>query len=258
MRPRDAISALMLAAATAAMPLPAFAATAGDAADATASAPAGTAKHAGKPRARAAVPAANFLVEWRIQPVAAASPRGDVVITSSSATTAGASGCGPGAVVVGTAPVVAPQALRVANGREGEMRFDNSTTRTVYDMSYAATSSSQSSTDAGQAASGVAGAGASKSRSRSSDRGASGREVVVHRVEGMRVTPHWMRGDTLEVDIQLTHGAPTAGSGMTGADASATREFSFASTVQLSFDEWQTVASVGDGGEELQVRVTWQ
>jgi hypothetical protein len=125
-------------------------------------------------------------------------------------------------------------------------------------MSYAATSSSQSSTDVGQAASGVAANGASKSRSRSSDRGASGHEVVVHRVEGMRVTPHWMRGDTLEVDIQLTHGAPTSGSGMTGADASATREFSFASTIQLSFDEWQTVASVGDGGEELQVRVTWQ
>jgi hypothetical protein len=32
----------------------------------------------------------------------------------------------------------------------------------------------------------------------------------------------------------------------------------FHSTVQASFDEWLTVASVGDGGDELQIRVTWR
>ncbi len=206
---------------------------------------------------RAAVPAANFLVEWRIQPVDAGSSRGDVVVSSNQAAT-GASGYGAGAVTVGTARAAAPQGLRVANGREGEMRFDQSTTRTVYDMSYASNSSTDATTDAAPAASGVAGTGASKSRSRSRERGVEGHEVVVHRVDGLRVTPHWTRGDTLELDFQLTHGAPTPGSGMTGADASATREFNVTSTVQLSFDEWQSVATVGDGAEELQLRVTWR
>lgn len=221
--------------------------------DAAASAPP---RHAAT-HPRAAVPAANFLVEWRIQPVGAgaASSRGDVVITSNGAATGGATGYGPGAVVVGTARVAAPQALRVSNGREGQLRFDDSTTRTVYDMSYASTSSSDSSTDA---ASGATTGGASRARSRSRDRGVTAHEVVVHRVDGLRVTPHWTRGDTLALDIQLTHGGPAAGPGTSGADAGATREFDFTSTVQVSFDEWQAVANVGDGGEELQVRVTWR
>ena len=228
----------------------------------TASAPA-TATKAAKPRKapRAPVPAANFLVEWRIQPVGAGSSQGDVVISSNSAAIGGASGYGAGAVVVGTVRAAAPQGLRVANGHEGEMRFDQSTTRTVYDMSYKASASAESSTDATAAASGVAGNGASRARSRSREQGAEGHEVVVHRVDGMRVTPHWTQGDTLELDIQLTHGAPTAGSGMTGADGSATREFSVTSTVQVSFDEWQSVATVGtsdQGGDELQVRVSWR
>jgi len=47
-------------------------------------------------------------------------------------------------------------------------------------------------------------------------------------------------------------------SGMSGADSRASRGFDFHSTVQLSFDEWQGVASVGDGDEELQVRVSWR
>jgi hypothetical protein len=231
-------------------------AVAAESVDVASSAPARSGKAHKAPRA--AVPAANFLVEWRIQPVAAAASRGDVVISSNSAATGGASGYGAGAVVVGTARAAAPQSLRVANGREGEMRFDQSTTRMVYDMSYSAASSSTSSTDAASAASGASGGGASRARSKSRDRGVEGHEVVVHRVDGMRVTPHWTQGDTLELDIQLTHGAPTAGSGATGADAGATREFSFTSAVQLSFDEWQSVATVGDGGEELQVRVTWR
>ena len=52
--------------------------------------------------ARARVPAANFLVEWRLQPAdARPAAHGDVVITSGSAAT-GTSGFGPGAVVVST------------------------------------------------------------------------------------------------------------------------------------------------------------
>jgi hypothetical protein len=250
MTARRAVIVFVFVSATA---LPAFAAAVESVAI-TASAPA----KRPAPARRADVPAANFLVEWRIQPVGAGVSRGDVVISSSNATTGGTSGYGTGAVVVGTARSAAPQGLRVANGRDGEMRFDQSTTRTVYDMSYAATSSSQAGTDASPAASGIAGTGASASRSRSRERGVEGHEIVVHRVDGMRVTPHWLRGDTLELDIQLTHGAPTPSSGMTGADAGATREFNFTSTVQLSFDEWQSVATVGDGGEELQVRVTWR
>jgi hypothetical protein len=30
------------------------------------------------------------------------------------------------------------------------------------------------------------------------------------------------------------------------------------STVQASFDEWLTVANVGDDGDELQIRVSWR
>ena len=64
------------------------------------------------------------------RPTRGPQPHGDVVITSGSAAT-GTSGFGPGAVVVGTARP-APQALRVANGKEGAITFDRSETRTVY------------------------------------------------------------------------------------------------------------------------------
>ena len=134
---------------------------------ASAAAPA-HARHA----ARAPVPAANFLVEWRVQPAdARPSPRGDVVITSGSAST-GSSGFGTGAVVVGTARPAPPQALRVANGKEGSILFDRSETHTVYDMAWAAQSSASASTDPSAqvvtgAASSATAIGGSRSQSRS-------------------------------------------------------------------------------------------
>jgi hypothetical protein len=216
------------------------------------------------PRVRAAVPAANFLVEWRLQPAAARpSPHGDVVITSGSAAVGGASGFGPGAVVVGTARAVAPQALRVANGKEGAIRFDRSETHTVYDMAWSASSRASSSTDGSSqvvtgAASSVSAVGGSRSGSRSRESEVQSHEVVVHRVDGLRVTPHWTRGDTLKLDVALTHEAPTPVSRSATADARASRDVDFHSTVQASFDEWLTVASVGDGGDELQIRVMWR
>jgi hypothetical protein len=214
--------------------------------------------------ARTAVPAANFLVEWRLQPAdARPSARGDIVITSGSAAVGGASGFGPGAVVVGTAKVAAPQALRVANGKEGAIQFDRSETHTVYDMAWRASASASASTDGSSqvamgAASSVGSVGASRSGSRSRESEVQSHEVVVHRVDGLRVTPHWTRGDTLELDVALTHEAPTAVSRSATAGARASRDVDFHSTVQASFDEWLTVASVGDGGDELQIRVTWR
>ena len=208
-------------------------------------------------RARASVPAANFVVEWRLQPAdARPAPHGDVVITSGSATT-GTSGFGAGAVVVGTARPAVPQALRVANGREGAIQFDRSETHAVYDMAFAANSSATSSTE-GSAQGADAASGATRSRSRSHEAEVQSHEVVVHRVDGLRVTPHWTHGDTLEIDIALTHAAPASVSRSASPDARAGRDIDFHSTVQASFDEWLTVASVGDGGDELQIRVTWR
>jgi hypothetical protein len=218
------------------------------------------ARHAG---ARAALPAANFLVEWRLQPAdGRPAPRGDVVITSGSAAT-GSSGFGPGAVVVGTARPAAPQALRVANGKEGAIEFDRSETHTVYDMAWTASSSASSSTDAsaqvvGGAASSVSTVGGSRSGARSHEAGVQSHEVIIHRVDGLRVTPHWTRGDTLQLDVALTHAAPAAVSRNASPDARASRDVDFHSTVEASFDEWLTVATVGEGGDELQIRVSWR
>jgi hypothetical protein len=226
--------------------------------------------HAATPASAAAVrrhaaaplPAANFLVEWRLQPVDAAPARGGVVITSNSAAT-GTSGFGPGAVVVGTARPAPPQALRVANGKEGAIQFDRSETHTVWDMTYAASASARSSTDASAqvvsgAASSAARLGGSRARSQSQDSGVQGHEVVVHRIDGLRVTPHWIRGDTLELDVALTHVAPADPARGADAGARASRDIDLHAVVQASFDEWLTLASVGDGGEELQIRVSWR
>ena len=212
---------------------------------------------------RARVPAANFLVEWRLQPAdARPAAHGDVVITSGSAAT-GTSGFGPGAVVVGTAKPAAPQALRVANGKEGAIQFDRSETRTVYDMSWSGSASASASSDGSfqvvaGAASSVSAGGASRSGSQSREAGVQGHEVVIHRVDGLRVTPHWTQGDTLELDVAFTHVAPASVSRNATAGARASRDIDVHSTVQASFDEWLTVASVGDGGDELQIRVTWR
>ena len=214
-------------------------------------------------RAGASVPAANFVVEWRLQPAdARPAPHGDVVITSGSAAT-GTSGFGAGAVVVGTARPAVPQALRVANGKEGAIQFDRSETHTVYDMAFTANASASSSTDGSSqvvagAASGATATGARRSASRSHQAEVQSHEVVVHRVDGLRVTPRWTHGDTLELDVALTHAAPAAVSRNASPDARAGRDIDFHSTVQASFDEWLTVASVGDGGDELQIRVTWR
>ena len=215
-------------------------------------------------RAHAAVPAANFVVEWRLQPAEGRpSPRGDVVITSGSAAVGGASGFGPGAGVVGTARAAVPQSLRVANGKEGAIQFDRSETHTVYDMAWTATSSASSSTDGSSqvvtgAASSATAIGGSRSNSRSRQSEVQSHEVVIHRVDGLRVTPHWTKGDTLEIDVALTHAAPAPVSRSASPDARAGRDIDFHSTVQASFDEWLTVASVGDGGDELQIRVSWR
>ena len=214
-------------------------------------------------RAGASVPAANFLVEWRVQPAdARPSPRGDVVITSGSATT-GTSGFGAGAVVVGTARPAAPQGLRVANGKEGSIQFDRSETHTVYDMAFSSNASASSTTEGSSqggpgAASSAAATGGSRSVSRRRESEVQSHEVVVHRVDGLRVTPHWTHGDTLELDIALTHAAPAPASRGASPDARAGRDIDFHSSVQASFDEWLTVASVGEGGDELQIRVSWR
>jgi len=213
--------------------------------------------------ARAPEPAANFLVEWRVQPSdARPAPRGDVVITSGSATT-GTSGFGPDAVVVGTARPAAPQALRVANGKEGAILFDRSETRTIYDVAWTASASASATTDpSAQVVAGAASSatviGGSRSLALSNASGVQSHEVVVHRVDGLRVTPHWTRGDTLQLDVALTHATPTTGSRGATAAARASQDVDFHSTVEASFDEWLTVATVGDGGDELQIRVTWR
>ena len=225
---------------------------------ASASARAG-ARHA----ARAPVPVANFLVEWRVQPAdARPSSRGDVVITSGSAST-GTSGFGANAVVVGTARPAPPQALRVANGKEGAILFDRSETHTVYDMAWSASASASSTTDPSAqvvtgAASSATAVGGARTQSRSHESEVQSHEVVVHRVDGLRVTPRWTHGDTLELDLALTRSAPTRPSRGVTADARASQDVDFHSTVQASFDEWLTVATVGDGGDELQIRVTWR
>ena len=213
-------------------------------------------------RAGAGLPAANFLVEWRLQPADGRPAGNGWTVTSGSAST-GTSGFGPGAVVVGTARPAVPQALRVANGKEGAIQFDRSETHTVYDMAFSADARASASTDGSSqvvtgAASSATAIGGSRSNSRSHESEVQSHEVVVHRVDGLRVTPRWTRGDTLELDIALTHAAPTAVSRNASPGARAGRDIDFHSTVQASFDEWLTVASVGDGDDELQIRVTWR
>ncbi len=208
----------------------------------------------------APLPAANFVVEWRLQRTQAAPGQG-LTITSGSAAT-GTSGFGPGAVVVGTARPPVPQSLRVANGREASIVFDRSETRQVWDMAFSAEAAASASTDAsGQvvmgAASSVAVGGASRSQSQSRAAAVQGHEVVVHRVDGLRVTPHWTHGDRLLLDVALTRIAPAAPGRDAGAQARASRDLDVRSTVEASFDEWLTLATVGDD-EELQIRVTWR
>ena len=208
-------------------------------APACAASAAGTAASAPRKAAHAAVPAASFLVEWRIQPVNAAPGNGAVVIGTRDAAT-GTSGFGAGATVVGTARQATPQGVRVANGKEASLQFDVARRRTVYDMSWSERSDAEA-----ESASGAA-------RARSQAQGAAGHDVLLHRVDGLRVTPHWTHGDSLALELELTHVR-------SGTDAQADVEaVDFRSTVQLSFDEWQGVARVGDKGDELQVRVSWR
>ena len=229
----------------------------------TASAASGAAPARRAARANANLPAANFLVEWRLQPADARPAAGGGWTVTSGSAANGTSGFGPGAVVVGTAKPAPPQALRVANGKEGSIQFDRSETHTVYDMAYKASSSTSSSTDGSSqvtmgAASSATSIGGSSSNSRSRAAEVQSHEVVVHRVDGLRVTPHWTKGDTLEIDVALTHAAPAPVSRNASPDARAGHDIDFHSTVQASFDEWLTVASVGEGGDELQIRVSWR
>ena len=260
---RIALAAALLVLATTRHGLAAESVAAGFHPAETASAASGASPARRASRASANVPAANFLVEWRLQPAdARPAPGGGYTITSGSAAT-GTSGFGPGALVVGTAKPTPPQALRVANGKEGSIQFDRSETHTVYDMAWTANSSASASSDGTTqvvmgAASSVSTGGGSRSASRSDRSGVQSHEVIVHRVDGLRVTPHWTKGDTLEIDVALTHAAPAPVSRNASPDARAGRDIDFHSTVQASFDEWLTVASVGDGGDELQIRVSWR
>ena len=213
--------------------------------------------------AHASVPAANFLVEWRLQPAdARPSPRGDVVITSGSAAVGGASGFGAGAVVVGTARVAAPQALRVANGKEGAIQFDRSETHTVYDMAWSARTSASSSTEgtsrssrarrpasaraAGRVWSPIARKRSAEPRGRRSPR----RRLASDAALDSRRHARARRG----VDARGAHRR------LAQRDRGCAREprRGFPLDGAASFDEWLTVASVGDGGDELQIRVTWR
>ncbi len=260
---RIALAAALLVLAAARTGLAAESVAAGFHPAEPASAASGAAPARRAARAGTNLPAANFLVEWRLQPAdARPAASGGWTVTSGSAAT-GTSGFGPGALVVGTARPAPPQALRVANGKEGSIQFDRSETRTVYDMAYTAASSTSSATDGSSqvttgAASSATAIGGSRSNSRSRAAEVQSHEVVVHRVDGLRVTPHWTKGDTLEIDVALTHAAPAPVSRNASADARAGRDIDFHSTVQASFDEWLTVASVGEGGDELQIRVSWR
>jgi len=208
---------------------------------------------AAHPPARRAVAAANFFVEWRIRPAAeVGGPGNGVVITSNSATTGG-SGFGPGAVVVGTAnsgtPYGAPgggeQGVRVANGKQAALRFDRVESTMVWDASWSARARARGSVPGASAG----GPGASASfDARSRESGVAGHEVLVHHVQGLRVTPWWTRGDTLELDLEITR----------VGDAADPRDLDLHSTVQASIDEWLTVARLGPGNDELQIRVTWR
>ena len=125
-------------------------------------------------------------------------------------------------------------------GKEAALQFDVARRRTVYDMAWSARSGAESGSTTGA------------SRAVSRAQGSAGHDVVLHRVDGLRVTPHWTHGDTLALDLELTHVAA-------GADPQADEQaIDFRSTVQLSFDEWQGVARVGESGDELQVRVNWR
>jgi hypothetical protein len=191
------------------------------------------------PTLKARVPAANFFVEWRIRPASESAQGGGLVVSSRSATTGG-SGFGPGAVVVGTAQGAAPpgaqdagvQGVRVANGREATLRLDRRESHMVYDMSWSGRARGAASAPGGGFA---ADAG-----------GASGYEVVVHRVEGLRVTPLWTHGDTLQLDLGVTR------TGHPGDE----RDLELTSIVEIRLDEWLAVARLGAAGDELQVRVS--
>jgi hypothetical protein len=243
LRTRGLAGALLVAgsAALAAATLPSAAQGAG------AQAASGAAPHAAR---KHAVPAANFFVEWRIRPTAeSGAPGNGVVITSGSAATGG-SGFGPGAVVVGTAQPGAPygaqgagvQGVRVANGQQATLRFDRVESTMVWDASWSARAQARAGAPAASAG------GRPAFEARAQDSGAAGHEVLVHHVQGLRVTPRWNRGDTLELDLEVTR----------LGDASDPRDLELQSTVQASLDEWLTVARLGQGSDELQVRVTWQ
>jgi len=202
------------------------------------------------PPPRRTVAAANFFVEWRVRPASeSAGAGGGVVITSNSAATGG-SGFGPGAVVVGTANAGAPygaqgggvQGVRVANGKEASLRFDRVETTLVWDASWSARARARGGSRASSPGPGADGSFDARYR----EGGAAGHEEFVHHVQGLRVTPWWTQGDTLELDLEITR----------YGDAADPRDLDLHSTVQASIDEWLTVARLGAGDEELQVRVT--
>ena len=208
--------------------------------------------------ARAGLPVANFLIEWRIRPTGVQASGGDVVITSTGAAAVGATGYGAGTVVVGTAAAAAPQALRVANGHETAIRFDRSITRTVYDRGYSATSRSRLSANTADLAMPSGSAAGSGSRSSSRDQGCAKAMRWLFTPSTTCASPRaWTprRHARTRASSDSTS-PPTPLSASSGADVGTAREFEVATTLQVGFDAWQTVADVGDGNEQLQVRVT--
>ena len=138
----------------------------------------------------------------------------------------------------------------MANGHEGAITFDRSETHTVYDMAWSASASASASTDGSAqvtmgAASSITAVGGSRSASRSHEAEVQSHEAVIHRVDGLRVTPHWTRGDTLLLDVALTHAAPARVSRSASPDARAGHDLDVHSTVDR---ELRRVADHRDGG----------
>ncbi|HEX4510574.1 MAG TPA: hypothetical protein VH328_10855 [Burkholderiaceae bacterium] len=214
-----------------------WAAGAAAAATVASSAASGAARHA-----RAAVPAANFFVEWRIRPASASASSGGgqpgAVFTSRSAATGG-SAFGTGAVVVGTAQAAGgdgTQGLAVANGEEGRLALDRPESRKVYDLAWIASEGGRNPHEGMPTNPSV------------HPGGTSSHDEVVHRVQALRVVPRWTHGEMVPLEIGIVR----------QAQADGESALDLRTTMQAPLGAWTRVARLGGGDDELQVRVTWR
>jgi len=187
--------------------------------------PSAVALGASTPRpAPAAVPAANFLVEWRVQAGSAPPQPGALVIGTAAPPPAGWTTVRSGDAAPADA---APVGMRVANGREALLRLDATQARRDYDFIWTA-----------------------------QGQGVVSRDAVVHDVRSLRVTPHWP-GGAAPVTLALAVAQSRAAAGAEAAGPGAAGQaLELQSTVELHFDEWFTVARLGGAGDLFQVRVT--